>query len=139
MMANRLSHTLNLKGNFIMSLLGCQNNNCIIIINKSITKIKLVIYYCFCVIYLSEWFVYKSGPSLNLDGSWNGLMEGLRYVQSLISCGLAEGGIVGCTSLGKLNECAFHFKQMGRLNEDGKTKCFSDDGLICYFIILFVN
>ncbi|CAH1402776.1 unnamed protein product [Nezara viridula] len=80
MMANRLSHTLNLKG-----------------------------------------------PSYNIDGSWNGMLQGLRYAYSLVSSGMAEAAIVGCANVEKLDECSFHYQQMGRINDDGKTKCFSDD------------
>ncbi|XP_014286164.1 fatty acid synthase [Halyomorpha halys] len=67
------------------------------------------------------------GPSYNIDGSWNGMLEGLKYAQSLVSSGMAEAAIIGGTNVERLDECSFHYKQMGRLNEDGKTKCFSDN------------
>ncbi|XP_066908829.1 fatty acid synthase [Halyomorpha halys] len=67
------------------------------------------------------------GPSYVCDSSWNGGLYVLRYAKDQIARGLASGALVVCTNLIFMPQVSYHYHRLGRLNADGKTKCFSND------------
>ncbi|CAH1402775.1 unnamed protein product [Nezara viridula] len=67
------------------------------------------------------------GPSYVCDSSWNGGLYVLRYAKDQIARGLASAALVTCTNLIFMPQVSYHYQRLGRLNDDGKTKCFSDD------------
>lgn len=73
------------------------------------------------------------GPSYVCDSSWNGGLYVLRYAKDQIARGHASAALVTCTNLIFMPQVSYHYHRLGRLNEDGKTKCFSDDGKLLSF------
>lgn len=55
-------------------------------------------------------------------------MQALQEAYQLVSSGQATAALAGAGNIIFGPEISFHFQSMGRLNKDGKTKSFSEDG-----------
>ncbi|KAF6203220.1 hypothetical protein GE061_003638 [Apolygus lucorum] len=74
-----------------------------------------------------SYFMNLKGPSLMMDSSWCGGVQGLQYAWDLISQGHVTSALVGACSMIRRPEVSIHYQGMGKLSRDGKTRSFSAD------------
>lgn len=74
-----------------------------------------------------SYFMDLKGPSYVCLSDWNGGFCVLKEARKLIANGHIKAAIVATSGYMFVPEVSYHFQRLGRLNDDGKTKCFSDD------------
>uniref|UniRef100_A0A0A9Y7D5 Fatty acid synthase n=1 Tax=Lygus hesperus TaxID=30085 RepID=A0A0A9Y7D5_LYGHE len=74
-----------------------------------------------------SFFLNLKGSSNVMDSTWCGGAQALQVAYDLISTGLADAAIIGSSSLIFRPQVSIHYQALGRLSQDGATRCFSAD------------